>query len=179
MKNQKEFNRALSFVLKGEGFISGEPPDKGGLTIWGISKKSWARQVVEMYDLIQKGKKPEAFEIAENIYYSNYWIGMDCDKLSFPENIVIFDMAVNMGKTRARKTRMKWKYSWKDMLLQRLYDYSTFKQAKIYFRGWANRVLNLWNFILDEKEDEIERESVKSELELLGKFDILEKNNIM
>ncbi|GAG80175.1 unnamed protein product, partial [marine sediment metagenome] len=36
---------------------------------------------------------------------------------------------------------------WEDFLLRRLYTYSKFKQAPRYFRGWANRVLDLWKFI--------------------------------
>jgi len=47
-------------------------------------------------------------------------------------------MAVNMGITKAKEL-MECR-DWRDILLNRLYTYSKFEQAKLYFRGWANRV---------------------------------------
>jgi len=149
LKNQKEFNRALSFVLKWEGFISGEPPDTGGLTIWGISERSHKKAVYKMFTLIKEGKKEEAFEICKNIYHEVYWKGMLCENYTYPKNIIVFDMAVNMGRGRAKKIMARTN-TWQDIILDRLYTYSKFKQAKTYFRGWANRVLDLWNLIRKE-----------------------------
>jgi len=140
------FEKGLQFVLKWEGFISGEYPDKGGLTIWGISEKSHHNAVHEILRLIKEEKKDEAFKIVSNIYYEVYWKGMHCDTYTYPKNIVVFDMAVNMGRGRAKKI-MARADTWQDIILDRLYTYSKFKQAKIYFRGWANRVLDLWKLV--------------------------------
>lgn len=142
----KDFEMALKFVLRWEGFISDDPNDKGGLTIWGISARSHKKAVLEMKKLIDKGKKSEAFEICKKIYYEVYWLKSDCERMDFPLNIVVFDTAVNMGRSRAR-TFLKESKTWRDFLLRRLYTYSKFKQAKLYFRGWANRVLDLWKMI--------------------------------
>ncbi|GAH59133.1 unnamed protein product, partial [marine sediment metagenome] len=83
-------------------------------------------------------------------YYQNYWLKCGCDELPYPFNIVVFDTAVNMGRRRA--TEFLNAYSdWRDYLLKRLYTYSKFKQAKLYFRGWANRTLDLYKMIKDDE----------------------------
>ncbi len=144
------FTQALPQVLKWEGFISDDKNDTGGLTIWGISSKSHKNAVITMKRLIDEGHKDKAFEFAKDIYYEVYWKKMGCDKLTTPLNVVVFDTAVNMGRNRAGKFLQQCTGEWQDYLLRRLYTYSKFKQAKLYFRGWANRVLDLWKFI-DEK----------------------------
>ena len=142
----KDFDKALQFVLRWEGFISDDPNDKGGLTIWGISYKSHPKQVLEMKVLIGRKKKNEAFAICKRIYFEVYWVKAGCQHMDYPDNIIMFDTAVNMGRSRAEKLR-KESLDWKEYLLNRLYTYSKFRQAKLYFRGWANRVLSLYDFI--------------------------------
>ena len=163
MKNNN-FKEALQFCLKWEGFISNDPKDNtpgmlinelakdpGGLTIWGISERSHKEAVWEMYRLINEGKKGEAFEIAEKIYYEVYWLKTGCDELAYPFNIVVFDTAVNMGRKKAIEFLDPYN-DWRDYLLKRLYTYSKFKQAKLYFRGWANRTLDLYKLIKDKEK---------------------------
>ena len=148
----KDFDKALKFVLKWEGFISDDKNDRGGLTIWGISYKSYPKQVLEMKKIIDEEEKDwkfEAFKIAEEIYYQNYWLKAGCDTLPFPFNIVVFDTAVNMGRRRAKEFLDVYS-DWRDYLLKRLYTYSRFKQAKLYFRGWANRTLDLYMYVKKE-----------------------------
>ena len=103
-----------------------------------------------MERLINEQKKDEAFKIAENIYYENYWLKAGCDELPYPLNITHFDTAVNMGRSKANELYDKSCGNWHDYLLLRLYTYSKFKQAKLYFRGWANRTLDLYNFIKEK-----------------------------
>lgn len=143
------FRQALPQVLKWEGFISNDKNDKGGLTIWGISSRSHVDAVFEMKRLIEQGDKDKAFKIASDIYYEVYWKKMGCDKITCPElAVVVFDTAVNMGRSRAKQLLEESdENDWKDYMLRRLYTYSKFRQAKLYFRGWANRVLDLWRFI--------------------------------
>ena len=104
----------------------------------------------KIIDEEKKDWKFEAFKIAEEIYYQNYWLKAKCDELPAPLNIVVFDTSVNMGRSRAKEFLDKC-YGWEDYLLLRLYTYSKFKQAKIYFRGWANRVLDLYKLIEEGK----------------------------
>jgi len=57
-----------------------------------------------------------------------------------------------MGRRRAMEFLDAYN-DWRDYLLKRLYTYSKFKQAKLYFRGWANRTLDLYKLIKDEEND--------------------------
>lgn len=130
----KEFEKAFAFVIRWEGVYSNDPRDSGGETKFGISKRSYPELDISKLTLKQ----------AKEIYYQNYWLKSKCDELPFPLNIVVFDTAVNMGRSRAKEFLDKC-FGWEDYLLLRLYTYSKFKQAKLYFRGWANRVLDLYN----------------------------------
>jgi len=146
----KDFEKALAFVLKWEGGYSNDPNDPGGMTKFGISKRSYPELDISKLTLRQ----------AKEIYYNNYWLKAGCTNMEFPLNIIVFDTAVNMGRSMAKKLLNEcFSYdakenlgihSWQDYILLRLYTYSEFKQAKLYFRGWANRVLDLYHFIKEK-----------------------------
>lgn len=138
---ESDFLKALKFVLKWEGGYSNDPNDPGGETKFGISKRSYPELDISKLTLKQ----------AEKIYYENYWLKTGCQHMDFPMNIVNFDTAVNMGRSRAKKFWVLSEGSWREYLLKRLYTYSKFKLAKLYFRGWANRVLDLYNQIRKEE----------------------------
>ena len=135
-----DFEKALEFVLKWEGGYSNDPNDPGGETKYGISKRSYPELDISKLTLGQ----------AKEIYYQNYWKKCSCDELPYPFNIIVFDTAVNMGKRKALESLNVYN-DWRDYLLKRLYAYSKFKQAKLYFRGWANRTLDLYKFIKDKE----------------------------
>ena len=137
---KNDFEKALKFVLKWEGGYSNDPRDPGSETKYGISKRSYPNEDIKNMTL----------ERAKEIYYQNYWLKAGCDGLPFPFNIVVFDTAVNMGRKRAIGFLNAYN-DWRDYLLKRLYAYSKFRQAKLYFRGWANRVLDLYDFIKKEE----------------------------
>ena len=132
----KDFDKAVEFVLEHEGDYSNDPQDPGGETNFGISKRSYPELDISKLTLKQ----------AKEIYYKNYWLECGCDDLPYPFDIVVFDTAVNMGKRRALEFLDAYN-DWRDYLLKRLYTYSKFKQAKLYFRGWANRTLDLYKLI--------------------------------
>lgn len=135
-----DFEKALKFVLKWEGGYSNDKNDPGGETKYGISKRSYPELDISKLTLKQ----------AEEIYYQNYWLKCGCNELPYPFDILVFDTAVNMGKRRALEFLDTYN-DWRDYLLLRLYTYSKFKQAKLYFRGWANRTLDLYKLLKDEK----------------------------
>ena len=143
METNKDFRRALDFVLRWEGFISNDPQDPGGLTIWGISYRSHPKEVMEIEELFNKQKKDEAFAIAEKIYYENYWLKANCDQLTSPLNLIVFDTAVNCGISRAKEF-LGVSADWRDYLLKRIEFYTKCKTAKLYIRGWVNRVMDLY-----------------------------------
>ena len=139
---KKDFDKAVKFVLKWEGGYSNDPNDPGGETKYGISKRSYPELDISKLTLKQ----------AKKIYYQNYWLKTGCDTLPFPFDIVVFDTAVNMGRRRAIEFLNTYN-DWRDYLLKRLYTYSKFKQAKLYFRGWANRTLDLYEYIKEESKE--------------------------
>lgn len=143
-----DFEKAMEFVLKWEGGYSNDPNDPGGITIWGICQKYHPDAVMEMEKLIEKGQKEKAHNIAKEIYRKNYWEKANCEQLPYPYNVIHFDTAVNMGIRRALSF-LDACDDWRDYILMRLYAYSKFKQAKLYFRGWANRTLDLYMLIKD------------------------------
>jgi len=142
MENKKnEFDKAIKFILKWEGGYSNDSRDPGGETKFGISKRSYPELDISKLTLKQ----------AKEIYYQNYWLKAGCQNMEYPLNLVVFDTAVNMGRRRAEELWEKSCGDWREFLLLRLHTYSKFKLAKIYFRGWANRVLDLYKNIKEVK----------------------------
>jgi len=140
MKKNSEFKKAVEFVFKWEGGYSNDPNDPGGETKFGISKRSYPELDISKLTLEQ----------AKKIYYENYWLKSGCQNMEYPLNLVVFDTAVNMGRRRAEKIYDE-AFGRRGYLLLRLYTYSRFKLAKIYFRGWSNRVLDLYKTIEEVK----------------------------
>jgi lysozyme family protein len=132
----KEFEKALKFTLKWEGNYSNDPNDPGGETKYGISKKSYPTLDIKNLTL----------EKAKEIYYQNYWLKADCDKIPFPFNITVFDTAVNCGVERAKRF-YQISIGWQDYLFLRIEYYTKLKTAKYFLRGWINRVVDLYNSI--------------------------------
>jgi lysozyme family protein len=131
----ENFQKALNFVLKWEGGYSFDPSDPGGETHWGISKK--AHPDLDIKNLTQ--------EAAGKIYLDDYWKKAGCNTLPAPLDLIIFDTAVNMGVTMALALMQDSK-DWRDYLLKRIALYARIVKpgtAK-YFRGWINRVLDLY-----------------------------------
>lgn len=147
-----DFKEALNFVLRWEGFVSYDPQDPGGMTIWGISYRSHKEAVLEMELLISEVKKDEAFKIAEKIYYENYWLKSECDKLPKPMDLIMFDTAVNLGKSRAKEF-YDTSTDWQDYLFKRIAFYTKCEKANIYLKGWINRVVALYHFIKEKNKD--------------------------
>lgn len=138
MKN--DFEKAIKFVLKWEGGLTENKNDPGGLTKYGISQKSYPYLDIKGLTLKR----------AKQIYYENYWLKADCDKISFPLNLIIFDTAVNCGVRRAKKF-MTISLGWQDYLFNRIEFYAGLKNFKYFGRGWINRVIDLYKEIKSDK----------------------------
>lgn len=143
---RQNFAKALDLVLKYEGGRSNNPADPGGLTIYGISAKSYLNEVKQMDALWQQGKYEDAKKIAAKIYEKNYWNACNCDSLPSPLDIIVFDTAVNMGVYTA-KLLLKEAEDWHDYLFLRAIRYIdiTTKNQKlfVFLAGWRNRIANL------------------------------------
>jgi len=87
------FLQAFAFVLNAEGggTITDDPEDPGGLTRWGISKRSHPDLDIANLTL----------EHARDIYREEYWQRCRCDEFPPPLGMALFDAAVNQGPIRA------------------------------------------------------------------------------
>lgn len=130
---------AIEFVLIHEGGLSIDPDDPGGTTKYGISQKAHPK-----LDILNLSR-----DQAENIYHAEYWNAINADSLPWPMDLIVFDTAVNCGKGRALAMQQE-SFDWKDYLLNRIAFYRRLNKDK-YFKGWANRVLDLYALIKAEK----------------------------
>ena len=152
MDEKALFKIALGFVLKWEGGYSNRPHDKGGPTNKGITQGTY-----DEYRVSKRLPKKAVIGITEaeveDIYYHNYWLATDCDKMSRIFAIYCFDTAVNMGESRVKEFLKDAEFSKSDaFLLARIRKYNEFVAADKTqledLEGWLNRVLALRDFVL-------------------------------
>ena len=93
----RDFERAVEFVLAHEKYRANDPHDPAGLTIWGLSSR-YHPEVRKMKNM----SKEDAKEIAKEVYYREYWKRAG-EGLRWPLSLIVFDTAVNMGVKRAVK----------------------------------------------------------------------------
>lgn len=97
MNNDKEeeiFYKAIDVVLKNEGGLSNNKHDKGGVTKYGISKKSYPCLDIANLTITQ----------AIAIYKRDFWDPYPYKKIINPNiAIKVFDLAINMGARAAHK----------------------------------------------------------------------------
>jgi lysozyme family protein len=88
------FEIAFNKTMENEGGFSNDPDDHGGITKFGISKKSFPDEDIANLTL----------ERAKQIYKYAYWDKMHCDEIiSQPLADKIFDLGVNLGCGRIVK----------------------------------------------------------------------------
>ncbi len=87
------FDRAMEFVLRWEGGLVDHESDPGGLTNFGIAKRS--HPDVDIKNLTE--------EQAKEIYRADYWDKIKGDQLPAAVAVAVMDYAVNSGVTRASR----------------------------------------------------------------------------
>ena len=139
---KENWDKAINFVIEIEGgdTITNDLSDPGGLTRYGISKKSYP--TVDIANLTE--------EDAKSIYRQDYWNACNCDHLSSGIDMAVFDCAVNMGVGTA-KLMLQQSPTWQDFMLNRIDRYIeiTRKNATLqkFFRGWMIRCNRLSKLI--------------------------------
>jgi len=86
-----EFLHAHKFVDESEGGTNTHPLDRGGLTKYGISIKTYPD--LDIANL--------TWEQAQQIYYRDYWLAMSCDKFSAALATILYDSGINCGQRKA------------------------------------------------------------------------------
>jgi hypothetical protein len=132
----------MRFVFFWEKYISDDPNDPGGLTVWGISYRSHPEHVEVMRQMDEEASKAYAKEL----YRKLYWQPAGCDQIIAPLDIVIFDCAVNQG-LRIAKEIARQTENWQDAILLRIDYYDDAKKANLYLKGWSKRVISLSDYI--------------------------------
>ena len=98
---KKNVSAWLGLVLKNEGGFVNDPDDSGGATNKGITigtLSSYLRREATIDDV-----KNISDEQVESIYKKSYWSKVLGDKLPTGLDVVVADMAVNAGVSRAAK----------------------------------------------------------------------------
>jgi len=163
-----DWDTAIEFVLKMEGGHVNDPDDPGGETRYGISKRRYPHLDIKNLTLLE----------AKRIYRHDFWDPCKCDDLPREFAISLFDMAVNMGISKAIRTlqvslRLKDdgivgpitiaqahgsdELGLKRFLSERLINYHEIisKNTKLskYARGWFYRVISLTILIARKRND--------------------------
>ncbi|WP_201098767.1 glycoside hydrolase family 108 protein [Thiocystis minor] len=85
------FHRCIDFILIEEGGLSEHPADPGGLTHYDISQRSYP--ALDIRHLTR--------DDAKDIYRRDYWARVKGDRLPVGLDLVVLDMAINAGVSRA------------------------------------------------------------------------------
>lgn len=91
------FDAAFVRLIGHEGGVSNNPNDGGGLTKYGISKRSYPGEDILNLTL----------DRAKRIYLQDFWGPAGCDTVPDAIKFDLFDMAVNSGVKAAIKTLQK------------------------------------------------------------------------
>lgn len=96
------FETAITFCLRWEGGYSDHPSDKGGKTNYGITEKVYHEWLDSRGEEAKPVKDITKLE-ARAIYWSDYWLAAQCNRLKRQLDLVMFDTAVNSGPGGAAK----------------------------------------------------------------------------
>ena len=149
------FDRAFEIVIGHEGGLTDNPADPGGLTKYGISQRAYPDEDIEGLTL----------DRAKDLYYSDYWLPLQAFELPDRIAVMLFDMAVNMGRFSAVKclqravgvkddgwlgpvTRAALKANqgpslMEEITVQRVMYYTTLDGFETFGLGWVRRSVRL------------------------------------
>jgi lysozyme family protein len=88
-----DLDRAFPIIIDLEGGLVNNRADPGGLTKFGISKRSYPN--VDIANLTP--------DQAKAIYQRDWWAPLRCDYLPWPINALLFESAINLGQSEAVK----------------------------------------------------------------------------
>ena len=88
-----DFQHCINLILAEEGGLSNHPADPGGLTQYGISKRSYPQLDIAGLTLAD----------AQAIYHRDYWQPIHGDQLPPGLDLLMLDCAVNQGPVTAIK----------------------------------------------------------------------------
>lgn len=139
------FDIAMRLVVGFEGGVSNDKADHGGLTNFGVTQATYNAYLnkKKLPLLAVTGITPDQVKDI----YREYWLESKADALPLKAAIVVFDMAINSGASRARRY---WDLShgdvWQFLALREQY-YKTLvdkdPSQRKFLHGWMNRLVHL------------------------------------
>lgn len=90
---RKTFGDVVDAVLKREGGLVNDSDDKGGLTKYGISQRTFPKEDISSINEAR----------AKDLYLKHYWRPSKAERLPDSIREAYFDMVVNMGQGRSVK----------------------------------------------------------------------------
>ena len=130
-----EFDRVMSFILQEEGGLVNNPADPGGLTKYGISKRSYPTLDIANITV----------DDAKTIYLNNYWNPLGLDGQKYGPALVLMDCAVNQGVKRALQIKDKVATSSMPFVVafqaERALHYANLTTFPTFGRGWMRRLI--------------------------------------
>lgn len=104
----EDFRLCFAETLSHEGGFVNHPLDPGGMTNLGVTRKTWAawtgRKVSEVSEEEMRALTAEK---VVTVYHRNYWQAVRGDDLPRGVNMMVFDIAVNSGPSRAVRMLQK------------------------------------------------------------------------
>lgn len=139
------FDVAMKIVLGFEGGLSDHKADKGGLTNYGVTQKTYDQYRIQCELPAQSVKSISKNEVKE--IYRTFWDQSRASTLPLKSGIAVFDMAINSGAGTALKY---WKMSEDNLekffeLREGFYRSIVQKNSsqKVFLNGWLNRLKHL------------------------------------
>ncbi|WP_437758528.1 glycoside hydrolase family 108 protein [Sorangium sp. So ce1389] len=102
MTSNPRFDACLEFLLKWEGGFSDHPADPGRATCMGITQRTYDGHCARR-GRARRSVRGITRDEAIEIYAELFWAPLQCDRVSPPLDLVVFDTGVNMGTSRAVK----------------------------------------------------------------------------
>jgi len=149
------FDRAFEIVVGFEGGYSNLSADPGGETKWGISSRQYPDEDI----------KNMTKDRAATLYYNDYWLPLQAFELPDDIAIMLFDMAVNMGRGNAvvclqravgvkddgllgpvTRAALKAKYGpqlLEEVTVERVMYYTSLETFPTFGLGWVRRSIRL------------------------------------
>jgi lysozyme family protein len=150
----ENFSKIISLILELEGGYVFDQNDPGGETKYGISKKSYPELDI----------KHLTIDEAKTIYFRDFWLKIRADEFNGPLKYLLFDSAINQGRSGAIKILQKTLGANETGLLDdqlisksnrrsgvhiqftsyRIDKYRNTNNVDLYFRGWVKRTLKVF-----------------------------------
>jgi len=154
--NDENFKKSLDFVYCVEGGYSNHRNDRGGATNFGITQNSY-NSYLKRNGLVPQSVKNITKEIADRIYYQDYWCASGANKIDdFAIALILFDSCVNHGVGIGKSLYKKSENNAEKFLNLRRQKYIAIvnhnPSQKVFLKGWMNRIDRLEKYIKNQKE---------------------------